>query len=204
MDKKDNKDDIKKELEELEEKFKKEKEKLEKEEQKLIEEEEKLKKEFDDLIETLKKGGQKDGPKVKVVSIRVSNQVLKNPYLDALFILALNLFFVLALAGIYKFFNFNWIEFSHYAYIFIFVLIFSIVELILKIMSFKYMLKLVLMSLGIVLVLASVIAFILALVVTPGLSVTSELGIITYLFLFLGIRSGIKGLITSNKFNHKT
>lgn len=203
MDKKDNKDDIKKELEELEEKFKKEKEKLEKEEQKLIEEEEKLKKEFDDLIETLKKGGQKS-PKVKVVSIKVNNNVFKNPYLDTLFMLFLNLFFVLALAGIYKFFNFKWIEFSHYAYIFIFVLIFSIVELILKIMSFKYMLKLVLMSLGIVLVLASVIAFILALVVTPGLSVTSELGIITYLFLFLGIRSGIKGLITSNKFNHKT
>ena len=92
----DNKDDIKKELEELEEKYKQEKEKLEKEEEKLKKEEEELKKEFENLIESLKKEGQKDGPKVKVVSLSVDNQVLKNPYLDALFILALNLFFVSA------------------------------------------------------------------------------------------------------------
>ncbi|MGI6710478.1 MAG: hypothetical protein ACOX4W_03435 [Bacilli bacterium] len=200
----DNKDDIKKELEELEEKFKQEKEKLEKEEEKLKKEEEELKKEFENLIESLKKEGQKDGPKVKVVSIRVSNQVLKNPYLDALFILALNLFFVLALAGIYKFFNFNWIEFSHYAYIFLFVLIFSFSELILKLMVFKYLFKLVLMSFGVILILTSIMAFILALIVTPELSVTSEMGIITYLILFLVARSSIKSMITSNKFHNKS
>ncbi|MDD3382503.1 MAG: hypothetical protein PHT83_03275 [Bacilli bacterium] len=162
--------------------------------------EEELKKDLEDLVENFKKDDPK-APKVRVISIGMKNNFFKNPYLDALFLMFLNLFFILALAGIYKFFGFDWIDFSHYIFVILFVLIFSINELILKILIFKYMFKLVLLTLGVVLLIVSITAFVLALIITPNLDVISEVGIITFMISFLIIRSFIKNMLTSHKFN---
>lgn len=165
--------------------------------------EEQLKKELEDLVKDLEKNVSKNssgkGPKIKVVRIGMSNNFFKNLYLDTLFLVFLNVFFILALAGTYKFFDFKWLDFNHYGYVILFAIVFSMIEILIKFVVFKYMLKLILMTIGTILLFNSVLAFVIALLVTPDIVVTSEVGIITFLILFLIIRSMIKNMLTRDK-----
>lgn len=137
---------------------------------------------LDKIIQEYREKGHFESEKLKVAKVRVVKLTIKH-FLLSLFINYLfDLLLSIALNG--------YLEFAEYdlSSIVLFSIIFTTVETILRHILTKYSMRLVLMSFGMITIPITIISFVLAVLVTPGLVILSTGRLILFFIIFMIIR----------------
>jgi hypothetical protein len=148
----------------------------------------------EDLMKQL--GMLPDGKKPKQIHIvSFPTRLANNIIINSLMIVIINAMLIFALLGYTSI-----AKYETYIDIVYFVLIFSITELIIKEMIFKYAPMIVLKSLGTILLVITVVSFFLADTIIQNFTFTSTAYFIFFVAVFLLVRSLINNLIMKKKF----
>jgi hypothetical protein len=137
---------------------------------------------LDKIIQEYREKGHFESEKLKVAKVRVVKLTIKH-FLLSLFINYLfDLLLSIALNG--------YLAFAEYdlSSIVLFSIIFTTVETILRHILTKYSMRLVLMSFGMITIPITIISFVLAVLVTPGLVILSTGRLILFFIIFMIIR----------------
>jgi len=137
-----------------------------------------IEKELHDLIEQLKHQQKKD----KLLSVTTYG-LHKNFGLNVLLMYLVNLLLFMVTTGLTSL-----LKVSEVPGFFIGVLLFTLLEIIVKMMVFRYFLKYVLQSFGLLLLVLSVVLMYASVSVTPGLTFIKVTDLIGFSIVFLGLR----------------
>ena len=145
--------------------------------------------ELEKMLKQLQEQYNLDGEKVKVVQIRRRKVTIKEIILSVVFGYFLDLFLTMALSGYLAFAENDFLS------IILFSLIFTTLETILKQLLMKYIFRLMLMSFGMITIPLTIISFVLAVLITPGLTILDTGRMILFFIIFMIIRLAIRMFI---------
>ena len=142
--------------------------------------------EIENLLNQLKEQIDLNGENVKIIKIDRSKPSVKSQIIEALATYVFDFILIISLNGYLKFAESNFFQ------LLIFSLIFSTIELILRSFLIRYFLRFMIASLGTILIPITILSFIIAWLVIPGLEMTSSGSTLLFIFIFLIARSLIK------------
>jgi len=169
-------------------KIKEKREKIEKDFQKSMSDLEKQ-------INELKESGIVDPNKIKVVRVNLPNIDPKKKFLLGVVETIVSILLFFGLSGYIK-----WVNYSSLYYFLLLEMIFIVGEIILKKAIDLLMPKFAVYSLGAFTIIASIISFVIALLVAPNVSINSTFSLIMFFVIFLITRAFIKTLIINRLF----
>ncbi|MDD4077014.1 MAG: hypothetical protein PHT03_03440 [Bacilli bacterium] len=145
--------------------------------------------ELQKMLKQLQEQYNLDSEKVKVVQIKRRKVTVKEIILSVVFGYLLDLFLTMALNGYLAFADYDFLS------IILFSLIFTTIETVLKQFFIKYIFRLVLMSFGMITIPLTIISFVIAVLVTPGLTILHTGRMILFFIIFMIIRLAIRMFI---------
>ena len=134
------------------------------------------------LIQRYREAGGSEGGKIKTARVRIKRPSWKQLLLSLLVSYLVDLFLTVALSGYLGFAEHDWLS------IVLFSLIFTTTEALLRMVVIRFVTKLFMMSFGMISIPITILSFVFATLVTPGLVIESTGRLILFFIIFMIIR----------------
>ncbi|HHU56020.1 MAG TPA: hypothetical protein GXZ48_04970 [Acholeplasmataceae bacterium] len=151
--------------------------------------------ELDKMLKQVEEQFGIDPSQVKIVRVNTPPRSNKSFIIDTLITIILNIILVLSISG-----YIIWSKYDSILDLVWFVISFSIIEIAIKYLIFKFFFKMVLRTFGLILQIATLLAIPLVILVTDFVEVLSVNKLLLMFIIFFAVRSMVKSFIMRIKF----